>query len=251
MADEFETFVNEAALTIKGVLAERIGKNTLPTYRLHVVDEAITDEEEEVGGEVSLDEKFSHSIEDRDGIILDEIDVKKAAGEYPGSWGSSINESSYPYVILHNDGSISRRVSSAFPATGEYLPCHSPYCCRSENVFPTDYLAYAGKALDAIQKLFSPNVPNEDKYYMVFLDEGAGGYGYWIADSLQTLENSIKGEEFLEEVRCGMLPRLDEKQLRKLLDSATRFTTDFTSDSYCENGLDMALDYIEAIRNPR
>jgi len=100
-------------------------------------------------------------------------------GAYPGALGSPTLQSSYPYVILNPDGSIPRRVGSRFPDKEGYFPCDAPFCCRCENRFSIDYLVYAGRELEAIQKL--PSVPNKAQkmFYVVFVDNHAGGYSYW------------------------------------------------------------------------
>lgn len=226
MANDFEMLVNEAALKIREVLAfSAIGKQ-FPTYDLHVVVEAITDREEELGmWEAPSDEKFRHTIEKVPGIILDIIKTKDPTGGYPGALGIiPTDQSHYPYVILNPDGSITRRVGSCFPDREGYFPCDAPVCV-SENSFPIDYLVYAGRALDTIQKLPSVSDAEQKMFYVVFVDNHAGGYGYWLGESEQDLRTRLKGGGY-DDVRYGSFPKNRADTVESLIRDAIGIATE-------------------------
>ena len=44
------------------------------------------------------------------------------------------------------------------------------------------------------------------KFYVLFGDEIAGGYGYWLGESEEQLKNSIKGEKYITDIQYGSFP---------------------------------------------
>lgn len=44
------------------------------------------------------------------------------------------------------------------------------------------------------------------RFYVLFGDELAGGYGYWLGESEEQLRNSIKGERYIDDIQYGSFP---------------------------------------------
>ncbi len=171
MTDELERLVNGIVPKIKKILSMQIKGIRFPTYQLHIVEEAITDKEEELGGDVPLDEKFRHILEEVPGIILDTIDVEEHAGDYPGAWGTPKEPPSYPYVILQPDGSIVRRVGSIFPDREGYFPCESPNC-TSRHEFSIDYITYGERALSMLPNR-TPTISRSMRHVWDLIERGS------------------------------------------------------------------------------
>ena len=102
----------------------------------------------------------------------------------------------------------------------------APYRCHAEAWGQGD--SHADQRLDDAEKTYNlgklvRNVAEQllhkfKTYYIVFGDELAGGYGYWLGDN--SLEESLNGEKYLTYVKSGCFPTKQKNLALKILEEA-------------------------------
>ncbi len=141
MTDSMRKLLAIAAEAIHQLLAEAAQHRQFPEFDLWLVEELITDKEEEFGGEVPIGEKHAKEFVKRKGVILDAFDPKKV--NYPLAFD-------FPYIILSPSGTIERYTNAVID--GKPYPCITAIHDSVRSV-PMDYLTYACKALAEVERL--------------------------------------------------------------------------------------------------